>query len=97
MKLNEWGLTDAEQDAMRDLYREKAMRLGQYYDDEGIAAVYLAGRASASTEAINELIAADAARYRWLRAKHNAGDEHAFVYGAKDDLDEYIDAEMKRS
>jgi hypothetical protein len=47
-ELTKWGLTEDEEDAMRELYKEKAMRLGMYYDDEAIAAVYLAGRASAN-------------------------------------------------
>jgi hypothetical protein len=47
-----------------------------------------------------ELAAAqrDAERYRWLRVKHNDGDQNWFVYGAGglDNLDEDIDAAMAK-
>jgi hypothetical protein len=41
----------------------------------------------------------DAERYRWMRDKHDDGDEQWFVYGAKSDsdstLDDDIDAAME--
>lgn len=39
----------------------------------------------------------DAERYRWLRDKHDDGDEQWFVYGAKAQLDSAIDSAMKES
>lgn len=41
-----------------------------------------------------EALRKDAERYRWLRDRHDKGDEQAFVYGARGKLDEYIDAAM---
>lgn len=46
-----------------------------------------------------QLTEQDAARYRWLRNKHNGGDEQWFVYGAQSPvtLDESIDAAILAS
>ena len=49
-------------------------------------------------QAPSEAVARDAARYRFLRDKHDCGDQEWFVYGAKsDNLDEDIDAMLAAS
>jgi len=43
-----------------------------------------------------EALKRDAARYRWLREKHDGGDEQWFLYGGKSDsLDEDVDRAME--
>ena len=50
---------------------------------------------------VNQVVAKDAldaARYRWLRERHDGGSENWFVYGAEtDDLNISIDKAMKEN
>ena len=38
-----FGLGPEKMDWLRELYKKKALRLGMYYDDEAIAAIYKEG------------------------------------------------------